>query len=274
MRLAVFVFAACAGLASLGCRTEASSASADAPAPRVSQAARVSLPAVDAPDPAASPTLPVVTVSGGELRVGDARIADVTPGPLGFAASLKRAGKRAALEVVPLDAALRALRAKDPAGTALRFAFDRATSYRTALEVVFTASHAGFASFAFSVASRDGERSVTVSIPSRAEWDAAHKPGAPQPPSFVLDAGGATLTVGEVAVGAGCALGAAGPAAPLDAAAIGECAARVKGMKPGWSDVGAANVSAAPELDLETVLRAVAAIERTYPSVHFGLLSG
>jgi len=222
-------------------------------------------------------TLPAVEST---LLVGNEHIADVPAGSLGFEAAIKRAQTRSALQVMPLDAALRTLHARDTGDTTLRLLVDATTSYRSALEAVFTASHAGFTEFRFVVASKAGERSVPANTPSKAEWGAAHTVGAPQPPSFVLSPDGVTLSVGEVTIGAGCTVGAAGPAIPasggtLDPARIAACAARIRAMKPEWARLpAAANVTAASQLDMQTVLSIVVGIEATFPVVHFGMLSG
>lgn len=223
-------------------------------------------------------TVPLITVSKSALFVGTERVADVLPGPLGFDATIKRAGARAALEVLPLEAILRPLHAQKPTDDTVRLLFDATTSYRSAIEVLFSTAQAGFTSFAVIVASKAGERAVPASTPSRAERDAARLPGAPPSPSFVLQRDGVTLTVGDVAIGAGCTRGARGVAVPsvagrIDPAAVAVCAARVKTMDPMWASVAVASVSAAAELDMQTVMGAVAAIVPTFPVVHFGLLS-
>jgi len=240
----------------------------------------ITLPAVESTLPAAADGLPMVTITKSELLVGNEHIADVPAGSLGFEAAIKRAQTRSALQVMPLDAALRTLHARDTGDTTLRLLVDATTSYRSALEAVFTASHAGFTEFRFVVASKAGERSVPANTPSKAEWGAAHTVGAPQPPSFVLSPDGVTLSVGEVTIGAGCTVGAAGPAIPasggtLDPARIAACAARIRAMKPEWARLpAAANVTAASQLDMQTVLSIVVGIEATFPVVHFGMLSG
>jgi hypothetical protein len=260
----------------------ASAAATPLPPGDVAAPSGLRLAVVDAREPAVATSIPLVTVSTTELLVDSHRIAAVSEGPLGFAADLKRAGNRSALQVLPLEASLRALRERDPSQTTLRIRVDGRTAYRTAIEVIFTASHAGFTTFAFGVhpaSGPDAEQTVPASVPSRAEWDASHKAGAPQAPSFVLQPDGASLTIGTDSVGAGCTLGASGVAVPaiggrLDVTAIAACASRVKTMRPAWGGVRAANVSAAPGLDMQTVLSVVAGLEKTYPSVHFGLLSG
>jgi hypothetical protein len=231
-------------------------------------------------DPKADSRLPLVTVSRTELLVGHDHIADVAPGALGFDATLKRAGQRSALEVVPLKAALSALRGRDPSATRARLLVDASTAYRAALEVFFSGAHAGFTDFDFVVMSAAEERSLPVSTPSKAEWNAAHTPGAPQPPSFVLGDDGVSISVGAERVGEGCALGRAGVAVPrsagrkLDVVATAACATRIHGMAPGWEGVRAANVSAAPGLTMQTVLEVVAAIREAYPVVHLGMITG
>jgi hypothetical protein len=238
----------------------------------------LTLPAVEAASPAPPDILPLVTITKTELLVGHDHIADVLPGPLGFAAEIKRMQQRSALQVLPLDAALRPLHPPGTAENRVRILVDASTPYRSALEAFFTASQAGFTSFAFVVKSKGGERAVHANTPSRAEWDAAHTPGAPQPVSFVLDTNGASLSVGTVKIGAGCSKGASGVAVPasggkLDAAQIAACAARVPGMSPLWAGISVANVTAAPEIDMQTVLTIVNGIESTFPTVHFGMMS-
>jgi hypothetical protein len=229
--------------------------------------------------PAAPSTLPLVTLSPTELLVGDEHIADLSPGPLGFDASIKRAGQRSALQLLPLDDVLKRLHAREPSGTEIRFLFDRRVAYRAALEVIFTASHEGFTSFDFVVesAASEGvaERSLPASTPDKAEWEASHTPGAAQPASFVLTTAGAMISVGTVTIGAGCTKGGAGAAvATLDPSAVGACTARIKGMDPAWSSTHVANVSAANGLDLQSVLAVVGAILPSFPTVHFGMIQG
>jgi hypothetical protein len=245
-------------------------------------ACKAAPPAPPAPSPAlpaVGDDAPVVTLSRTELLLGSAHIADVTPGPLGFSADVKRAGTRAALQIVPLEAALRALHDASTKRDALRIVVDPTTSYRSFLEVVFSAAHAGFTAYAVALAGQVAEPPIPASTPSRAEREAERAPGAVHAPSFVLDADGASVSVGDETIGAGCARGQAGAAVPpvsgrLDASAIGACAARVRAMNPDWAKVTAASVSAAPGLDMQAVLGVVAAILPTYPVVHFGMVSG
>ncbi len=248
-------------------------------AARMAKEKGVALVAVETKTPAAPDALPLITLTKTELLVGTEHIADVIPGPLGFEAKIKRAGQRAALQVLPLDAVLKSLHAADPGQDSVRFLFDGSTSYRSALEVVFTASHAGFTSFDFVVSSKAGERVIPVSTPSRAEWDAAHTPGATPPPSFVLEPDGVTLSVGTTTIGAGCAKGAAGVAIPavsgkLDPVGVAACGARLKSLDPAWAGFTVANVSAANGLDLQTVLAVVAEMIPLFPTEHFGMVSG
>ncbi len=259
----------------------ASSASAPSGGLSASQVARergVTLVSVEGPRAAAPAALPLVTITKTELLVGAQHVADVNPGPLGFDAAIKRMGQRAALQVMPLDTLLKAVHASSPvddAQSSVRFLFDRATSYRTALEVIFTASHAGFTSFDFVVEGRAGERTLPARTPSQAEWDAAHVPGAVPPPTFMLQASGVSITIGNDPVGAGCSKGAPGEAVPsLDPAAVAACGARIKAMSPAWGALQIANVSAAGGLDLQTVLAIVAALEPAFPTIHFGMLQG
>jgi hypothetical protein len=44
-------------------------------------------------------------------------------------------------------------------------------------------------------------------------------------------------------------------------------------MSPEWSGLTAANVTAAPELEMQVVLAIVAGIESTYATVHFGMMT-
>lgn len=224
-------------------------------------------------------TLPLVTVTRTELLVGDAHVADVPPGALGFDATLKRAGKQAALELLPLEAALRPVHDADPSQTTLRLLFDASTAYRAALEVMFSASQAGFTSFELVVKANGDWAAVPASTPSRAERQAAHAAGAVPPASFLLQADGASLSVGDVVIGPGCTKGGHGAAVPavagkLDEGAIGACAARLRGMDPSWASGTVANVSVAPGLDMQSVVAAVARIVPVFPVVHFGMISG
>jgi hypothetical protein len=234
---------------------------------------------IDGSEAKAADDLPLVTLAAHEVLVGSDHVADLTPGPLGFDATLKRNGQRAALEVVPLKASLAALHTRTPSVTTVRLLVDADTSYRAALEVIFSASHAGFTDFVFVVSKKGGEGALPASTPSKAEWEAAHTAGAPQPPSFVLRPEGVTVTVGGEPVGAGCVHGASGIAiAPasghLDTEKTRACAARIKTMAPGWAGVVTANVSADASLDMQTVLEMVAALRSTYPVIHFGMLTG
>lgn len=219
-------------------------------------------------------SLPLMTLTKTELLVGETHIADVIPGPLGFDAKIKRMEQRSALQLMPLDAALRPIHAAHPEESSLRVLVDRSTAYRSALEAVFTAAQTGFTTFFFVVSSAQGESAVMASTPSKAEWEAAHTAGAPQPPSFVLDTSGVTLTVGTVRIGADCTKGKEGVAVPtLDATAVAACAKKVHAMSPEWSALMAANVTAAPELEMQVVLGIVAGIESTYATVHFGMMT-
>jgi hypothetical protein len=205
-------------------------------------------------------SLPLMTLTKTELLVGETHIADVIPGPLGFDAKIKRMEQRSALQLMPLDAALRPIHAAHPEESSLRVLVDRSTAYRSALEAVFTAAQTGFTTFFFVVSSAQGESAVMA--------------GAPQPPSFVLDTSGVTLTVGTVRIGADCTKGKEGVAVPtLDATAVAACAKKVHAMSPEWSALMAANVTAAPELEMQVVLGIVAGIESTYATVHFGMMT-
>jgi len=266
----------------LQCNTQAPTTSESTPTLRAEAASgpgekRLTPPSVDAPAPAPKEDLPLITLSIDELLLGSQHIADVRPGPLGFDGEIKRSHQRAALQLMPLDAALRPL--AKPNETTIRVLADRGTSYRSALEVFYSASQAGFTSFSFLVSSQAGPRSVPVSTPSRAEWEAAHTAGALQPASFKVEARGISVTVGEIVVGGGCTLNAAGVTVPasggkLDVAQVGACAASLKGMNPGWDRIGAANVTASGELTIETVLAIIVAIEATFPTVHLGMMTG
>jgi hypothetical protein len=234
----------------------------------------IALPRIQGTAAKGADSLPLMTITKSELLVGEAHIADVIPGPLGFDAKIKRMEQRSALQLLPLDAALRPIHAARPDDSSLRVLVDRSTAYRSALEAVFTAAQAGFTTFFFVVSSAQGETAVMASTPSKAEWEAAHTAGAPQPPSFVLDASGVTLTVGTVGIGPGCAKGKEGVAVPtLDASAVAACAKKVHAMSPEWSGLTAANVTAAPELEMQVVLAIVAGIESTYATVHFGMMT-
>jgi hypothetical protein len=60
----------------------------------------------------------------------------------------------------------------------------------------------------------------------------------------------------------------------LDVDKTAACAARIRTMVPAWGAVSAANVSADPSLDMQSVLEIVAALRSTYPVIHFGMLTG
>jgi hypothetical protein len=248
-------------------------------ASRMVTANHVALVRTNSPIPASAETLPLVTITKTELLVGKTHVADVVPGPLGFEAAIKRAQNRAALQVLPIEAALRPIHDAAPSQSTLRVLVDATTSYRTALEVLFTAGQSGFRSFAFVVYNPAvGERAVPASTPSRAERDAAHAPGAAPPVSFLLQADGVVISVGGERIGPGCVKGAAGTTVPLrdgkaDLAGLAACASRIKGLAPAWAGSTVAEVTAIPGLDMQTVLAAVAAVIRDYPVVHFGLLS-
>lgn len=223
-------------------------------------------------------SLPIVTLSKSDLLVGTSPIARVFPGPLGFDGAIKRQGQRAALEVVPLKAALRAVHDMSPTESSLRLLVDASTSYRSALEAEFSAAQAGFTSFGFVVSSAKGERRLAVVTPTRAERDAEHKTETSPPISFVLRADGVVVSVGAVSVGAGCTKGASGTTIPLragkpDLAALASCVSRLKSMDPAWAHSTIGEVSASPELDMQTVLEAVSVIVRELPAIHFGMLS-
>jgi hypothetical protein len=221
---------------------------------------------------------PLVTLTKTDLLVGTAKVADVLPGPLGFDGSIKRAGQRAALEVLPLKAALKAIHDAAPTESSLRVRVDATTSYRSALEVVFTGAQAGFTTFGFVVSSAAGERALPVSTPTRAERDAQHAADAAPPMSFVLKADGVVVSVGGVTLGPGCTKGAQGTTIPLragkpDVAGLASCTSHLKSMAPAWAHSTIAEVTASPELDMQTVLEAVSVIVRDFPVIHFGMLS-
>jgi hypothetical protein len=223
--------------------------------------------------------LPLVTVTKTELSIGKDHIADVMPGPLGFDGSIKRAGQRAALEVLPLRAALHPLYRADAGPNAVRLLFDAGTSYRTALETMFSSAQAGFTTFSLVVQAESGQASLPASTPSKAERDAAKTPGSTPPVTFTVETGGVSISVGDTLIGPGCVSGGTGVTVPrrgdsLDQRAVGACAAKLKTMSPTWSKLGVANVSAEAGLDIATVLRIVEAVLPALPVVHFGLLSG
>ncbi len=233
-----------------------------------------------ASQPLPSDSLPLVIITKNELLFGERHVASLEPGPQGFDAAIKRAGQRSALQLLPLDDLLKGAHDAEPAQAEVRFLFDASTSYRAALEVLFTASHEGFTSFDFLVRGAGDPpgtptRALVASTPTKAEWDASHTAGAPQPVSLVLTHEGVTFSVGAVTIGPDCTRGRNGTTLPtLDAAKAGECAARVKGMVPAWSSLRIANVSAANGLDLTTVLGVVAAIAPSFPTIHFGMITG
>jgi hypothetical protein len=243
-----------------------------------SSATPVTLVRAESPQPPPPDTLPLVTVSRTALLVGTTEIAPVFPGPLGFDGSIKRAGQRAALEVLPLKAALKALKEATPTEASVRVRVDASTSYRTALEVVFSGAQAGFTSFGFLVASAAGERTLTVSTPTRAERDAEHAGGTAPPIAFVLTAEGVAVSAGGVTLGPGCSKEGAGTTLPLragkpDVAGLASCVSRLRGMRPAWARSTIAEVSASPALDMQTVLEAVSVIAPSLPVIHFGMLS-
>jgi hypothetical protein len=45
-------------------------------------------------------------------------------------------------------------------------------------------------------------------------------------------------------------------------------------MSPDWAGIAVANVSAASDLDMQTVLGVIAVLLPTFPTIHFGKLSG
>jgi hypothetical protein len=241
---------------------------------------RLTLVRADSPTPEADETLPLITLAKTELLVGTEHVASLTPGPLGFDAALKRSGQQAALQLLPLGTALGPIHDADPSQHTVRVLVDASTAYRPALEVFFSAAQAGFTSFDLIVAGDSGERFLSASTPSRAERESARAPGAAPAASFVLQAGGVSITVGDTPVGAGCTVGGQGFSVPavtrgkLDDAGVGACASRLASLNPAWGDVHVANVSANPGLDMQSVLGVVAAILPALPTVHFGLLSG
>jgi len=229
--------------------------------------------------PRPADTLPLVTIAKGELFLGTQPIAPVSPGPLGFDETLKRAGARAALQLLPLDAALRPLREAAPTQSTMRILVDGTTSYRTTLEVLFTASQRGFSTFDFVVYNPAvGERSLVASTPTRAERDASHAAGAVPPVSFLLRTDGVVVSVAGEKIGPLCVRGAAGTTVPLrdgkaDLASLAACASHLKALSPAWAGVSVAEITAVPGLDMQVVLSAVAAIVHDLPVIHFGLLS-
>jgi len=247
-------------------------------ATRVATDHGVVLVKVDHADAAADDALPLVTITRAELLVGTDVVAQVQPGPLGFDATIKRAGNWRALQLLPLEAALTPIHAAAPSGHTLRLLIDAGTSYRSALEVLFTAAQAGFTSFAFVVSTEGGERSLPASTPTRGEREVANAGGGPPAASFVLEPTGVAVSVGGVALGSGCTKDGKGVAVParagkLDATAIAACAARVKASTPLGSQMTVAEVSASASLDAQTVLTAVGALLPSLRTVHFGLLS-
>jgi hypothetical protein len=226
----------------------------------------------------AADALPLVTLSKAELLVGTTAVAKVEPGPLGFDGSIKREGKRAALEVLPIEAALRPSHDGNPSESTVRVLIDAESSYRTALEVLFSAAQAGFTSFDLLVSSTSGERVVPASTPSREERRALRQPGAPPVMAFLVQADGVSVTVGSVTIGKGCVKGGTGTTIPLhdgklDTASLATCAARLTGMDATWARSTVAEVTAAPDTEMQAVLAAVAAVQKTFPVVHFGLQS-
>ena len=82
----------------------------------------------------------------------------------------------------------------------------------------------------------------------------------------------------SVTLGPGCTKGAQGTTIPLragkpDVAGLASCTSRLKSMAPAWAHSTIAEVTASPELDMQTVLEAVSVIVRDFPVIHFGMLS-
>jgi hypothetical protein len=272
--------------AGVACRQSAppppqASASAQAPSPLFLLAARrgVEVAVVGralAPAPA---DVPLVTLSKTELYVGDTRVATIPAGELGFPAGMKRSGLAAALHVLPVEDAVRDLRATGPAVDSLRLLVDAGVPYRALLEVVYSAAHAGVTSFSLIVMSESGEGALPIRLPTRAEREESKAPGAVPPPAFVIDRDGVSISVGQEPIGAGCTRGAAGAAVALqsgraDPRQLAECAERMHGMDEAWARNTSASVSATSAVPMQAVLEAIAAILPVYPTVHVGMVSG
>ena len=220
---------------------------------------------------------PLLTVSRTDLLLGDQSIAKVSPGPLGFAPAQKRDGNAAALQITPLDDALKALRQSDPTLDTARIQLDAATPYRTTLEVFFTAAHAGFTGYDFLVSSPAGERALHISTPTRAQRKEARAGNAPPSLALVVQPDAFNLSIGSDAIGAGCIKDTTGSAVvrhgtPADLDALVACTQRIRTMAPDWAGLATVQLSAAPSVDAQAVLSVVAAMLPTFPQVYFGLL--
>jgi hypothetical protein len=232
---------------------------------------------VESATPAASDLLPLITVTKADLLVGDAVVAKVPPGSLGFEAAQKRDGNRKALQVVPLLDALSPLRKESPTATGARLLIDKATPYRTTLEVFFTTARAGFTTYDFVVAGKSGERSVHIGTPTAADRKAARAGTAPPSLAVVVKPDAIMLSVGAMTIGQGCTKGGTGaavarPAGQAELDTLVSCTGQLRSMSPEWAAMTTVQLSAADEVDTQEVLSVIAALLPAFPRVYLGLL--